>query len=80
MTAGSTLDKVGPMCRHAQDCAIVLQAIAGRTIWTWRLPTCPSRGTPRAGRYPKRIGYVPWMFDAEQNAERRENNSRVFGC
>ncbi len=29
MTAGSTLDKIGPMCRHAQDCAIVLRAIAG---------------------------------------------------
>ena len=25
MAAGTTLDKIGPMCRHAEDCAIVLQ-------------------------------------------------------
>src|SRR4029079_18775663 len=29
MTAGSTLDKIGPMCRTVEDCAIVLHAIAG---------------------------------------------------
>jgi len=29
MSAGTTLDKIGPMCRDAQDCAIVLRAIAG---------------------------------------------------
>ena len=29
MAAGTTLDKIGPMCRDAQDCAIVLRAIAG---------------------------------------------------
>ena len=79
MTAGSTLDKVGPMCRHAQDCAIVLHAIAGPD----NLDLAVADGIPVAwdatpGRYPKRIGYVPAMFEAEQNAERRENNARVF--
>ena len=79
MTAGSTLDKIGPMCRHAQDCAIVLHAIAGPD----NLDLAVADGIPVAwdattGRYPKRIGYVPAMFEAEQNAERRANNARVF--
>ncbi|HEX7780695.1 MAG TPA: amidase, partial [Vicinamibacterales bacterium] len=79
MTAGSTLDKVGPMCRHAQDCAIVLHAIAGPD----NLDLAVADGIPVAwdattGRHPKRIGYVPAMFDAEQNAERRENNERAL--
>ncbi len=29
MAAGFSLDKIGPMCRSAEDCAIVLHAIAG---------------------------------------------------
>ena len=29
MTLGWTLDKIGPFARHAQDCAVVLAAIAG---------------------------------------------------
>ena len=29
MAAGYSLDKIGPMCRTAEDCAVVLHAIAG---------------------------------------------------
>jgi len=77
MTAGSTLDKIGPMCRHAQDCAVVLHAIAGPD----NLDHAVARDVPLAwdatrGRYPKRIGYVPAMLDAETDADRRANNDR----
>ena len=79
MTAGSTLDKVGPMCRHAQDCAIVLHAIAGPD----NLDLAVADGVPVAwdatrGRYPKRIGYVP--CDVRRGTERRpprEQRARV---
>src|SRR5262245_15504441 len=72
MTAGSTLDKVGPMCRHAQDCAIVLHAIAGPDNQDLAVADgIPVAWDALSGRFPKRIGYVPAMFDAEQDADRR---------
>ena len=44
MAAGTTLDKIGPMCRHAQDCAIVLQ----RDRRARRSAICGARGVPFA--------------------------------
>ncbi len=79
MAAGTTLDKIGPMCRHAQDCAIVLQAIAGSD----NRDLAVARDVPVAfdatkGRYPKRIGYVPSMIEAETDADQRANNARAL--
>src|SRR4030095_5879964 len=48
MALSWTLDKLGPMCRSAQDCRIVLSAIAGRD------PLAPtSRASERLPRYAK---------------------------
>jgi Asp-tRNA(Asn)/Glu-tRNA(Gln) amidotransferase A subunit family amidase len=81
MTAGSTLDKVGPMCRDVQDCAVVLQAIAGPDNLDLAVPDgSPVTWDATTGRYPKRIGYVRAMHDAEQNADRRANDDRVFAA
>jgi Asp-tRNA(Asn)/Glu-tRNA(Gln) amidotransferase A subunit family amidase len=79
MAAGTTLDKIGPMCRHAEDCAVVLQAIAGpdnRDLAVAR--DVPVAWDPTKGRYPRRIGYVPSMVDAEKDAEQRANNARAL--
>jgi Asp-tRNA(Asn)/Glu-tRNA(Gln) amidotransferase A subunit family amidase len=79
MTAGSTLDKVGPMCRHAQDCAIVLRAIAGPDgIDLAVREEAPVSWDAAAGRYPRRIGYVPAMLDAERDEQQRANNARAL--
>ena len=52
MALSWTLDKLGPMCRSAEDCALVLEAIAGRdpldptTVsrrFRWRRPASRSR-------------------------------------
>jgi Asp-tRNA(Asn)/Glu-tRNA(Gln) amidotransferase A subunit family amidase len=81
MTAGSTLDKIGPMCRHAEDCMIVLQAIAGPDPQDRSVPEgvpIAWDGTP--GRFPRRVGYVPTMLDAETDAERRANHDRALAA
>ena len=78
MAAGTTLDKVGPMCRHAQDCAIVLQAIAGADVRDRSVREAPISFDATAGRHPKRIGYVPAMMDAETDADQRANNGRAI--
>ena len=64
MTAGSTLDKIGPMCRHAQDCMIVLHAIAGPDVRDRAVPDAmPISWDATRGRYPRRVGYVPALLD-----------------
>lgn len=78
MTAGSTLDKMGPMCRHAEDVAVVLRAIAGpddKDLAVVReRPVFYDARAP----LPTRIGYVPAMMEAEKEPEARANNDRVF--
>ena len=78
MAAGTTLDKVGPMCRHAQDCAIVLQAIAGGDVNDLSVRDLPISFDATAGGHPKRIGYVPAMMDAETDVDQRANNARAM--
>lgn len=78
MAAGTTLDKVGPMCRHAQDCAIVLQAIAGGDVKDLAVRDVPIAFDATAGQHPKRIGYSPAMMDAYTDADQRANNARAL--
>ena len=79
MTAGSSLDKIGPMCRRVQDCAIVLHAIAGPDGLDLAVPDdMPVTFDATKGRYPKRIGYVPAMLAGGTNADARANNERAL--
>lgn len=81
MTAGSTLDKIGPMCRHAQDCMIVLSIMAGPDVRDRAVPDgVPIAWDASRGRYPRRVGYVPAMFEAETDADRRANNDRALAA
>lgn len=79
MAAGTSLDKIGPMCRFVDDCAIVLHAIAGVDAHDRAVPdelAFAWDGTSR--QYPTRIGYVRAMFEAETDPERRANNERAL--
>jgi aspartyl-tRNA(Asn)/glutamyl-tRNA(Gln) amidotransferase subunit A len=65
MALSWTLDKLGPMCRCAEDCGLVLQEIAGGDTQD---PGSAGRGfhyTPKIGRPPREItiGYAPVDFD-----------------
>jgi Asp-tRNA(Asn)/Glu-tRNA(Gln) amidotransferase A subunit family amidase len=64
MALSWTLDKLGPMCRSAEDCALVLHEIAGGDPQD---PGSAGRGfnyTPQYGRKPADItvGYMPVDF------------------
>jgi Asp-tRNA(Asn)/Glu-tRNA(Gln) amidotransferase A subunit family amidase len=78
MAAGTTLDKIGPMCRHAQDCAIVLRAIAGPDNLDLAVPRDIPVSWDPGGRYPRRIGIVTSMMEAETDTEQRANNARAL--
>ena len=69
MALSWTLDKLGPMCRSAEDCALVLHEIAGADTQD---PGSAGRSfnyTPQYGRKPAdiTIGYMP--VDFEDGAE-----------
>jgi aspartyl-tRNA(Asn)/glutamyl-tRNA(Gln) amidotransferase subunit A len=65
MALSWTLDKLGPLCRSAEDCGLVLQSIAGGDNDD---PGSAGRGfsyTPQFARDPKEmtIGYAPVDFE-----------------
>lgn len=64
MALSWTLDKIGPMCRSAEDCALVLQAIAGGDTLDRSSSGRGFRYTPTIGRKPQEItiGYAPVDF------------------
>jgi aspartyl-tRNA(Asn)/glutamyl-tRNA(Gln) amidotransferase subunit A len=73
MALSWTMDKLGPMCRSAEDCGLVLEAIAGSDS---KDPGSAHKSfyfTPQYYRQPKdvRIGYAPVDF-----AERTEPSAR----
>jgi aspartyl-tRNA(Asn)/glutamyl-tRNA(Gln) amidotransferase subunit A len=73
MALSWTLDKLGPLCRSAEDCALVLHQIAGNDIQD---PGSAGRSfnyTPQYARKPEQvtIGYLPVDFEdgAEPSAQ-----------
>ena len=79
MSAGTTLDKIGPLCRRAEDCAAVLGAIAGPDGHDLAVPEqVPFTWDAARTRRPTRIGYVPAMLEAETDPDARANNVRAL--
>ena len=73
MALSWTLDKLGPFARSAEDCGLILQAIAGRDS---RDPGSAGKSfyyTPQYARAAKelRIGYWPADFDASVQSTAR---------
>jgi Asp-tRNA(Asn)/Glu-tRNA(Gln) amidotransferase A subunit family amidase len=78
MAAGTTLDKLGPMCRSAECAAIVLHAIAGPDDRDFSVPDVPVHWDAGFDPGELRLGYLATAFDAEEDAEYRVENERVL--
>jgi Asp-tRNA(Asn)/Glu-tRNA(Gln) amidotransferase A subunit family amidase len=79
MAAGTSLDKVGPMCRYVDDCAAVMHAITGTDGLDLAVPDQIAfnwDGTSQ--RYPTRVGYVPSVMEAEKDPDRLANYERAL--
>ncbi|HEX2715137.1 MAG TPA: amidase, partial [Candidatus Acidoferrales bacterium] len=75
MALSWTMDKLGPMCRSATDCGLVLNAIAGKdpadatsleASFIWWPPTERRKAKPLAG---KRLGVVQPDFSTQGDPE-----------
>ncbi len=79
MAAGWSLDKVGPMCRFVEDCALVLRAIAGPD----GLDLAVREGTPfewdaSESVRGRRVGVVRSLLESETDADARANAGRAI--
>ena len=64
MALSWTMDKIGPMCRRAEDCALVLNAIYGPDGRDASVVDAPFRWVPHPDLARLRIGYVARELDA----------------
>jgi Asp-tRNA(Asn)/Glu-tRNA(Gln) amidotransferase A subunit family amidase len=80
MPAAWSLDKVGPICRSAEDCALVLNAISGPDGWDLSLADKPYDWDPGLDVTRLRIGYLAEAFGEERTNEAasQENDDRAL--
>ena len=78
MAAGTTLDKVGPMCRSAECAAIVLHTIAGPDDQDFSVPDIPTHWDADRDPTELRLGYLAEAFAADEDEEYRAENARVL--
>jgi Asp-tRNA(Asn)/Glu-tRNA(Gln) amidotransferase A subunit family amidase len=82
MPAAWSLDKVGPICRSAEDCALVLNAIVGPDGWDLSLADRPLDWDPSFDATKLRVGYLADAFSEERTNEgaSRENDDRALSA
>jgi len=76
MTLSWTMDKIGPMCRSAEDCALVLDVIQGPDGRDNTLLNVPFNWDAMADIGRLRVGYLRSAFE-EEVADAPENPQRV---
>jgi Asp-tRNA(Asn)/Glu-tRNA(Gln) amidotransferase A subunit family amidase len=71
MALSWSMDKIGPICRSAEDCALVLQAIYGPDGQDGTVVDRPFSWSPAIEMHKLRIGYIKSDFERE-----RENRAQ----
>lgn len=85
MALSWTQDRLGPICRYAEDCAIVMQAIAKPDGRDMSVSDVPFNWDAQMDVKKLRVGYIKESFDeisnpaAKQNAEKLLDTLRALG-
>jgi Asp-tRNA(Asn)/Glu-tRNA(Gln) amidotransferase A subunit family amidase len=77
MALSWTMDKLGPICRTVEDCALVFNAIYGPDGMDQAVYDAPFNYTPNVKLAQLRIGYVKGDFDRERS-ERKDNDEATL--
>jgi Asp-tRNA(Asn)/Glu-tRNA(Gln) amidotransferase A subunit family amidase len=72
MALSWSMDKIGPLCRNVEDCALVLGAIQGPDGLDRTVDGVPFRWDGEAGLDGIRVGYLADAFDREGETGRRD--------
>jgi len=78
MALSWTMDRLGPICRHAEDCAIVMQAIAKPDGRDMSVSDIPFNWDARLDIKKLRVGYIKESFDTLSNAAAKQNAEKVL--
>ncbi len=79
MALSWSMDKIGPICRTAEDCAIVLRAIIGPDGADPSVIDAPFEYRSRADFAKLRIGYTKILFESDyENKTRDETTLKVL--
>jgi Asp-tRNA(Asn)/Glu-tRNA(Gln) amidotransferase A subunit family amidase len=70
MALSWTMDKLGPICRTVEDCAIVFQAIIGRDGKDLTVVDAPFAYDPSTRLNTLRVGYIRSAFDSLKGEEK----------
>ncbi len=73
MALSWTQDRLGPICRYAEDCAIVMQAIARPDGRDMSVSDIPFNWNAQLDIKKLRVGYIKESFDELTNAAAKEN-------
>jgi Asp-tRNA(Asn)/Glu-tRNA(Gln) amidotransferase A subunit family amidase len=74
MALSWSMDKLGPMCRNANDCAIVFEIIRGTDGIDRSLIDLPFNYNAKSDIKNRKIGYVKSFFGEEETEETAEQN------
>ena len=72
MALSWTMDKLGPMCRRVEDCALVMQAIHGPDGRDGTVREVPFNWDPAVHPRQLRVGYLQSAFEAERRDDQQE--------
>jgi Asp-tRNA(Asn)/Glu-tRNA(Gln) amidotransferase A subunit family amidase len=78
MALSWTLDRLGPMCRYAEDCAIVMQAVARPDNRDMSVTDVPFNWNAHTDIRKLRVGYIRESFDEITNARVKANAMAVL--
>ena len=74
MPGGWSLDKIGPMCRSVEDCALVLKVIHGTDDLDLTVIDLPFNWDAKADATKLRVGYLKAAFDEEHSLKEEAAN------
>jgi Asp-tRNA(Asn)/Glu-tRNA(Gln) amidotransferase A subunit family amidase len=78
MALSWTQDRLGPMCRYAEDCAIVMQAIAKPDGRDMSVSDIPFNWDATLDIKKLRVGYIKESFDSITNPTSKKNAQAVL--
>ena len=76
MALSWSMDKIGPMCRAVEDCALVFSAIYGPDGHDATVTPHPFTWDPSLDPHSLRIGYVAGAFEADETDPSGEDESK----
>ena len=77
MALSWSMDKIGPMCRTVEDCALVFDAIYGPDSKDLTLVDLPFNWNAKLDAKKLRVGYFKSAFEAEQRNEQAKANQNA---